>query len=205
MRFRLVPTDDRFFDMFCDSAANVAEAARRLDELVDDFTDVEAKHTRVVECERRGDQLTRDLLQRLNSTFVTPFDREDIHALAEELDDVADDILAVSDLLHLVSVDKILPGLRAQTAILVKMADETVGLMGQLQAMKGIQPFLDNIDSLESEGDSVYRQTLAQLFSGDYEALEVLKWKDIVEATEHALNTIEDISNVIESIVLKHA
>src|SRR5687768_13622085 len=99
MRFKLVPTNDIFFDLFRDAARNAAEGAVRLRELVVDFTEVSAKHDRVVECERRGDEITSDILHRLNTTFVTPFDREDIHAIAEELDDVLDDILAVSDLL----------------------------------------------------------------------------------------------------------
>ena len=204
MRFRLVPTDDRFFAMFDASAANAAECSRRLQDLVTDFRDVAHKHTRVVECERLGDSLTREILQRLNSTFVTPFDREDIHALAEELDDVVDDMMAVSELLNLLPVDEVLPELKEQADILVRMADETVGLMGRLPTMKGVDAHLEAIDKLESEGDALYRRTLARLFR-DYEAIDVLKWKDIIEAMEAAVNTVEDISNVVESIVLKHA
>jgi len=205
LRFRLVPTDDRFFDLFLQSATNAAEGARRLRDLVDDFDDVPAKHTRVVESERAGDELTRDILKRLNSTFVTPFDREDIHALAEEIDDFVDDLLAVSDLLNLVHVDSVLPELKEQADICVQMADQSVGLMTRLQSMRGTEPYLDAIDRLESEGDSVYRRTMARLFSGEYDALEVLKWKDIVQAMEDALNRMEDVSNVVEAIVLKHA
>jgi predicted phosphate transport protein (TIGR00153 family) len=201
----LVPTDDRFFELFVESAVNAAEGARRLRDLVGDFNDVPAKHTRVVEAERAGDDLTRAILQRLNSTFVTPFDREDIHALAEELDDVLDDLLAVSDLLNLVQVDAVLPELKEQADICVQMAEQTVELMGRLKSMRGTEPYLDTIDKLESEGDSVYRRTLARLFSGEYDALEVLKWKDIIQAMEDAINTLEDVSNVVEAIVLKHA
>src|SRR4029453_19338377 len=111
------------------------------------------------------------ILKRLDGTFVTPFDREDIHALAEELDDVVDDMLTVSHLLRLLSIETILPA----------------------------------IGELEHEGDDVYRRTLARLFSGEYEALEVLRWKDIVQAMEAAINTVEDISNIVEAIILKHA
>jgi predicted phosphate transport protein (TIGR00153 family) len=205
MRFRLVPTDDRFFTLFCDSAANAAECARRLRDLLTDFQDVESKHRKVVERERKGDEVTQEILQRLNSTFVTPFDREDIHALAEELDDVVDDMLEVSHRLQLAAVADPLPELKEQADVLVQMADETVTLIGRLPSMKGVRPHLDAIDRLESEGDTVYRRTLSRLFSGDYEALEVIKWKDIVEAMEAAINTLEDVSNVVESIVLKHA
>ena len=167
MRFRLVPTDDRFFALFSESAANVADCARRLRDLLGDFTDVQAKHQKVRECERKGDELTRTILQRLNSTFVTPFDREDIHALAEELDDVVDDMLEVSYRLQLASVSEPLPELKAQADVLVNMADETVALIERLETMKGVEPHLEAIDRLESEGDSVYRCTLGRLFSGE--------------------------------------
>jgi predicted phosphate transport protein (TIGR00153 family) len=205
LRFRLLPSDERFFALFNQAAMNAAECARRLGDMITDFEDLEGKHQLVADCERRGDQLTTEILQRLDGTFVTPFDREDIHALAEELDDVVDDMLAVSDLLRLLSIDAILPELKEQADLLVQMGDQTVGLMGRLQSMKGTGAFLKAIDQLETEGDAVYHRCLSRLFSGDYEALEVLKWKDIVQAMEAALNTVEDISDVVESIVLKHA
>jgi predicted phosphate transport protein (TIGR00153 family) len=204
MRFRLIPTDDQFFALFSESAANVALCAHRLRDLITDFSDVKAKHALVVECERKGDELTRQILRRLDTSFVTPFDREDIHALAEELDDVADDMQAVAELLTLLPIDAILPELKEQSEILVLMATEAELLVGKLQSMKGVQEHLDAIDRLESQGDHVHRRTVARLFR-DYDALEILKWKDIVEAMELALNTAEDIANVVESIVLKHA
>jgi predicted phosphate transport protein (TIGR00153 family) len=205
VRFRLVPTDDAFFDLFQQSSANVVECAQGLRDLIADFQDVEAKHNRIIDCERRGDELTETILRRLISTFVTPFDREDIHALAEELDDVVDDMLAVSYLLQLTGVGDLPPEVKEQADVMVRMAQEVVGLMQRLERMKGVQPHLEAIDRLESEGDAVYRRTMARLFSGEYEALDVLKWKDIIEALEAALNTLEDIGDVVESIVLKHA
>ena len=205
MRFRLVPSDERFFELFAQSATNVAEAARRLRDQVLEPADASVRHQRVRECERTGDELTQAILTRLNSTFVTPFDREDIHALAEELDDVVDDMLEVSLRMQLLSVSEPLPELGEQANLLVEMADETAGLISRLQSMRGVQPYLERIDRLETEGDAVYRRTVARLFSGEFEALDILRWKDIVEAMEAALNTIEDISNVVEAIVLKHA
>jgi predicted phosphate transport protein (TIGR00153 family) len=205
-RFKLIPTDDRFFDLFIAAADNAAECSRRLrDLLASDFSDLADKHARIIECEQRGDGITRDIVTRLNSTFVTPFDREDIHALAEELDDVVDDMMAVSHRLQLTSVEKPLPELRDQADVLVSMADETVALMHRLESMKNVQSHLDAIDRLETEGDTLFRRTLARLFSGEFDAIDVLRWKDIVEALEAALNTLEDVSNVVESIVLKHA
>lgn len=203
MRFRLLPTDDKFFGLFNDAAANAAECARRLQAAVPDGTAEDLD--RIRECERRGDEITRTILQRLNSTFVTPFDREDIHALAEELDDVVDDIQTVSELLVVVPTATSLPELPAQVDVLVRAAEEAEALVGRLESMKDVQPHLDAIDRLESEGDTIYRSILGRLYSGEVDALEVLRWKDIVQALEGALNTIEDISDVVEAIVLKHA
>jgi predicted phosphate transport protein (TIGR00153 family) len=205
MRFRLVPTDDKFFQLFSQSAANVARCARALQALLADIESLPTMIDVVMASEREGDELTRTILHRLNSTFVTPFDREDIHALAEELDDVVDDMWAVADLLNVMHLDHVLPELKEQADVLVQMADATVSLMSKLERMNGVRADLDRIDRLESEGDSIYRRALARLFSGEFAALEVLKWKDIIEAMEAALNTVEDISDVVESIVLKHA
>jgi predicted phosphate transport protein (TIGR00153 family) len=204
MRFRLLPTDDRFFVLFNEAATNAAQCAAYLRDLIADDTGT-TSNDGVVACERRGDQLTQDILNRLNTSFVTPFDREDIHALAEELDDVVDDMLAVAARIRLTVHGSALPELKEQADILVRMAEETVALIDRLASMKGTEEHLKAIDSMESEGDAVYRQALARLFSGEYDALDVLRWKDIIEAMEAALNTLEDVSNVIESIVLKHA
>jgi predicted phosphate transport protein (TIGR00153 family) len=204
MRFRLLPTDDHFFELFNEAALNAAECAQNLRELIDDDSGA-GTHDGVVKCERRGDELTHEILQRLNTSFVTPFDREDIHALAEELDDVVDDMYSVAARLRLTVHGPAFPELKEQAEILVKMADETVALVGRLPSMKQTEAHLAGIDKLESEGDSVYRQALGRLFSGEYDALDVLRWKDIIEAMEAALNALEDVSNVVESIVLKHA
>jgi predicted phosphate transport protein (TIGR00153 family) len=204
-RFRLVPVDEGFFTLFSASARNVAEAARRLRELVNATDANEAQFEAIVACEDLGDKHVSELLTRLSTSFVTPFDREDIHALAEELDDVVDDILAVASLIRLVKPSTIIPELREQAEVLVQMADQTADLIDKLESMKDVRGLLDSIDDLESQGDQIHHKVIARLFSGEMEALEVLKWKDIVEAMENALNTLEDISDVVESIVLKHA
>jgi predicted phosphate transport protein (TIGR00153 family) len=204
MRFRLLPTDDHFFALFDDVAANAVECAARLRALVGDT--LPSDHfAEVLESEHRGDELTKEILQRLETSFVTPFDREDIHELAEKLDDVVDDMQEVARRLHLTVVGEVIPALTEQADLLVRMAEETRDLIGRLSTMKGIAPHLEAIDALESQGDAAYRQALVRLFSGEYDALDVLRWKDIVEAMEAALNTLEDVSNVVESIVLKHA
>jgi predicted phosphate transport protein (TIGR00153 family) len=200
-----VPVDDEFFRLFSASASNAADAARRLRDLINDPGHFEQHFQLVVDCENKGDAHVRSLLHRLSTSFVTPFDREDIHALAEELDDVVDDILAVAGIIRLVKVSTIIPELKEQADILVAMADATSLLIDRLEKMRDVRELLDEIDRLESEGDVVHHRVVARLFSGELEPLEVLKWKDIVEAMEAALNTLEDISDIVESIVLKHA
>ena len=160
----------------------------------------------MIACERRGDEITAQILRRLNTSFVTPFDREDIHALAEELDDVVDDMLEVAYRLQLADKDvATMPELKQQAEVLVRMADEVVALIAGLESMKGLQPHLDAIDRLESEGDAIYRARARRLYSGEFKACDVLYWKDVVEAMEEALNTIEDISRHRRAIALKHA
>ena len=203
MRFRLIPTDDAFFALFNDSAANVADCARRLRDLLSDPTD-QALHEKVAACERRGDEIVHTILQRLNTTFVTPFDREDIHALAEELDDVVDDMLEVSHRMQITGITTALPELKEQADLLVQCAEETEQLLRRLESMKGVQQHLDAIDRLESEGDAVHRRILPA-----YSAASSTPSRCCAGRTYRrlwgALNTLEDISDVVESIVLKHA
>ncbi len=204
MRFRLVPRDDGFFPLFDQAAGNLAEGARLLRDLLDDFEDVHAKHSRIMECEHRGDQVTDTILRRLDQSFVAPFDREDIHALTEQMDDVLDDIQAVSELLLLHDVDEPLEEIRELADVLVKAADANVALIGKLSKLRGIESELQAVDQLESEADRIYRRSVAHLFSGDFNAFDVLRWKDIVEAIEESVNGLEKISDVVESIALKH-
>ncbi len=205
VRFRLVPRDEGFFPLFDAAAENVAECARRLRSVIGDLTDLEAKRSLVAECEKRGDELTSTILRRLNSSFVTPFDREDIHALTEMLDDVVDDMQAACDLLVLHNVTAPLPDMGEMGDILVRAAEATVSLISKLPRLRGLEADLEAIDQLESAADSVYRRSVAHLFSGDYDAFDVLKWKDVVESIEASVNAIEHISDIVESIALKHA
>ncbi len=215
MRFRLFPRDDSFYPLFDDAAENVAECARRFRDLLDHYSDdsstdtgtrdVEKLVNLINDCESRGDELTRTILRRLNKSFVTPFDREDIHALTEELDDVVDEMQAAADLLVLHRVEKPLPEVRDLADILVKAAEANVALIAKLPRLRDMDSELEAIGRLETEGDRVYRRLVAHLFSGEFKAFNVLKWKDVVEAIEKSVNAIENISDIVESIVLKHA
>lgn len=205
MRFKLIPTDEGFYPLFSEAAENLVESARLLRSLLEDFDAGDEMLRLIVERERHGDELTRTILHRVNGTFVPPFDREDIHLLTEKLDDAVDDIQAAADLLILHNVEQPLPEMREMADILVAAGEATVSLIGKLETLRDTEPDLERIDQLESVADRVYRRCVARLFSGEFKAFAVLRSKDIVEALEAAVNGIEDIGDVVETIVLKHA
>ena len=200
---RLVPRDNRFYACFAAGAANARECAEELHKLASTAGDVEARFERIKELERKGDALTVELLRLLDTSFVPPFDREDIHALAEEIDDVLDDMLSAASLMQIARVDKPLPEVPELTELLVRMAEELAALIEAMRSKEGARHRLERIEQLEHQGDAVFRRAMAHLFSGDYEALEVIKWKDVVQSLEEALNAIEEVSDVVESILVK--
>jgi predicted phosphate transport protein (TIGR00153 family) len=204
-RFRLVPTDEGFFELFEAAASNARDCADELNKLTTSLSGLDEHYDEIKGFERRGDEITRDLLTRLDASFITPYDREDIHALAEELDDVVDDMFSAASLIHLVRVDTVLPELAELGDVLVSMAEEMVALIGCLRGGESARHRLERIERLEREGDFIFRRGMGRLFSGDYDALEVIKWKDIVEAMERSLNAIEDVSDVVESILVKNS
>jgi predicted phosphate transport protein (TIGR00153 family) len=202
---RLVPTDEGFFELFDAAATNARDCAEALSKLIVEFSDLDERFEEIRGFERRGDQLTVDLLRRLDASFVTPYDREDIHALTEEIDDVVDFMFSAASLIHLLQVEAPLPELSELAEVLVAMADEMVALMGCLQTREGARYRLERIEHLERQGDAIFRRSMGTLFGGDYEAIEVIKWKDIVQALEDSLNAIEDVSDVVESILVKNS
>jgi predicted phosphate transport protein (TIGR00153 family) len=205
MRFRLIPRDEGFFDLFSASARNIDDGAKSIAELLAELTEIPTRVDRLTEMERRGDELTRDILMRLDRAIITPFDREDIHALAERLDDVADHIRAVGQLVQLHHVDAPLESTVELSKVLVRASDANVRMIGKLNRLRGLQGEIDEINALESEGDDIYRRGLAQLYSGEFSALAVLRWQDIVSELEEAIDCFEDVSYLVATIAVKHA
>ena len=202
---RLVPMDEGFFELFRAAASNARECAAELSKLTASFSDVDEHFDEIKQFERKGDQITSDLLRRLDTSFITPYDREDIHALVEELDDVVDDMFSAASLIQLVQVEQPLPEVAELSEVLVTIADEMVALIGLLPQREGTRLHLERIEHLERQGDVIFRRSIGRLFSGEYDAIEILKWKDIVQAIEDSLNAVEDVSDVIESILVKNS
>ena len=205
MVFQVIPRERIFYDLLEQAADGVAVGARELVDLIEALPDATKQHQRIRELEHEGDDLTHRIMATLNTTFVTPFDRQDIHKLASTLDDVLDAIEAVSDLLVLHRVEEPLPALRQQTAVLVQITKAVSREVRHLRNLSSVERDWNDINRLEREGDRIYRRATAELFSGDHPAIEVLKWKDIVDQVEDAIDRCQYISNTMESIALKYA
>jgi uncharacterized protein len=204
MRLRLIPREESFFDLFEEMALKCKQGADELLALLMDYSDLDQKAGRVLDIEHEGDELTHEVMRRLNTTFVTPFDREDIHLLATSLDDVLDHIEAAAEYLQLHKIEQPLPQMVKIAETLARAAAYTATAMPGLRKMKALDDYWVEINRLENEGDRLYRRTIAELFSGDYKAMDVLKYKDIIEEIEQAIDRLEDVANAIEGIVLKH-
>ena len=205
MRLRIVSGERTFFDLFEQLAAKVQEGAEGLLELLENFGDRERKVGHLLDIEHEGDELTHEIIRRLNTTFVTPFDREDIHHLASSLDDVLDHIEAAAEYLQLYNIEQPLPQMISLSRTLADAARKTAEAMPRMRKMKGLDEYWVEINRLENEGDRAYRRTVAHLFSGDYKAMDVLKFKEIIEEIEAAIDRLEDVANTVESIYLKQS
>jgi predicted phosphate transport protein (TIGR00153 family) len=207
MKLKVSERPDVFFDLFIESAVNLRAAAEQLRGLVHEYTEVEVKARRLQEREHEGDEVTHAIIRRLNTTFVTPMDREDIYQLATALDDVMDAIEAVGDLFVLHNIETPLPEMRAQVDVLCRAAEQTEAALRAFKHMRRdeLEPYWVEINSLENEGDKIYRRAVAGLFGGDHRAMDVLRWKEVIETLEEALDGLENVANVIEAVVLKHA
>ncbi len=205
MGFRLRPVDTTFYDMFTELANHLVAGAGLLAEVLPHDSDRPALAERMREAEHEADETTHGIIKRVNSTFVTPFDREDIYSLASGLDDVMDHMEEAVDLLVLYGVGELPAEFAHQVEVLQRAAELTAETMPRLATMNALDEYWIEINRLENSGDRSYRRILARLFGGEYEALEVLKLKDIVDSLEAAIDAFESVANTIEQIAVKES
>lgn len=205
MALRFRPVDSTFFDLFTGSARLLVSGSAVLAEMLGDDADRAAIAERMRDQEHLADDNTHEIIKRVNQTFVTPFDREDIYALASGLDDVMDFMEEGVDLVLLYGVEHLPNELAEQVEVIQRCAELTAETMPRLKSMKDLDEYWIEINRLENAGDKTYRRILAKLFSGEYEALEVLKLKDIVDSLEDAIDAFEKVANIIEQIAVKES
>ena len=205
MALRFRPVDTTFYDLFTESAQHLVVGAALLAEMLSDTAVHDDVAARMRQAEHEADETTHALFKRVNSTFVTPFDREDIYRLGSGLDDVMDMMDEVVDLILLYEV-KLLPAeLSQQVEVLQRCAELTSAAMPGLSAPHSLEEYWIEINRLENAGDKNHRRILAKLFSGEFKTIEVLKLKDIVEALEGAIDAFESVANIVEQIAVKES
>ena len=202
---RLRPVDTSFYDLFTKSAQHLVGGAELLAEMLSDNSDKASVAERMRAAEHAADETTHEIVKKVNSTFVTPFDREDIYALGSGLDDVMDMMDEAVDLILLYEVQTLPPELSEQVEVLQRCAELTAAAMPRLQSMQSLDDYWIEINRLENAGDKTYRRILAKLFNGELEALEVLKLKDVVDSLEAAIDAFESVANVVEQIAVKES
>ena len=205
MALRFRPVETAFYDLFTDSANHLVTGAGLLAEMLAEGADYEDVARRMRDAEHAADETTHAIAKRVNSTFVTPFDREDIYSLASGLDDVMDMMDEVVDMILLYEVKVLPPEVLGQVEVLQRCAELTAAAMPNLRSMQSLDEYWIEVNRLENTGDRNHRRILADLFSGEFKAMEVLKLKDIVESLEDAIDAFEKVANTVEQIAVKES
>lgn len=205
MRFRLFPERGNFFQDFSAMAAKLQEASAMLTSMLAGDSPVAERAEAISQAEDACDRLTHDIIQKLNKTFVTPIDREDIHALARTLDDVMDAIDAAATLLPLYHITTLRFGARELAAVIAGQADQLRIAVDSLEKKEGVHDRIREIHTLEHEADNIHREAVRRLFEEERDPMAVIQWKEILDLLEDATDAAESAADVIEGIVLKHA
>ena len=206
MGFKLLPRNESFFPLFIQAAETIEQGAVRLKKLVDGRLDDSEKISKQInEIEKSGDTFTHSIVEKVYKSFITPFDREDIHELAEGLDDILDEILNVADLLVLHNVQEESEYLIDLAKILVKSCEQVTKLMYKLEKFNNIDETLEVIADYRRKARKVYRNSVSYLFSGELKSFEVLKLKDITEALYDTIHLTDHVGEIVEAITLKHS
>ena len=203
MGFRLRPVDSSFYDLFAEQTRHLTGGAALLAEMLSGSSDREEVAARMRAAEHAADETTHAIVRRVNGTFVTPLEREDIYRLASGLDDCMDAMDEAVDLVLVYAVAELPTGFGDLVDVIQQSADVTAEAMPRLQSLRGLEEYWIEINRLENAGDQYFRRILASLFNGSYKALEVIKLKDIAEALESAIDAFEHVANTIEQIAVK--
>jgi len=205
MKLSLVPTEKEFFRYFSDMAANLEKAAEILVELMNDYDQAKSKARMILEHEHVGDKIVHDIIQRLNRTFVTPLEREDIYDLASTMDEILDSIEATADSMILYKIADVRPQAREMAAVIAKATSVLRTCVDGLEKRpKNLSDYWIEVNRLENDGDRLYRDAVAELFDGDMKCTDIIKWKDVYATLEQAIDDCEHVANIVESIVLKN-
>jgi hypothetical protein len=204
-RFSLLPRDRTFFDLFVEAGTNTLSAARLLDQMMASWPDDEDLGRAIFTAEHEGDRITHEIVKRLNSTFVTPMDREDIYALATQIDDIVDYTEEAADLLGLYQIEAPMAQAQELTRVLVGACEQLAEGLEHLRDFKGLDKYWIEIHRLENEGDRISRNAVASLFSNGIDPMVVIRWKDMFAVLEEAIDATETAAQIIEGIVIKNS
>ncbi len=202
---RLLPKEVKFFEMFAQMSSNLVLGANEITELLREFKDTPSHVKRIKEIEHAGDEITHAVFVKLNSTFITPFDREDIHTLASSLDDVLDFINAAADRIMLYKITTAPPAAYEIAKIIVQQAEALGRAVGNLEKLKDVLPHCVEVNRLENEADRLCREAIGRLFDSEKDPIALIKIKELLEVLETATDKAEDAANVLETVVLKSA
>jgi predicted phosphate transport protein (TIGR00153 family) len=204
--FRLTPQENSFFDLFATSASHLVDGAKELTNLLGvEHSEREAVASRMQDIEHAADESTHAIMRKVNSAFITPFDREDIYRLASRLDDCMDLMEAAADLIVLYRIGDLPDGITSQVEVLARMAELTAEAMPRLRSMHDLSEYWIEINRLENQADQAYRRLLAELFNNGKDAITVLKLKEVVDVLEAAADAFENVAHTVESIAVKES
>jgi uncharacterized protein len=202
----LLPREDQYFDLFTQMTLYISDAARELKEMLADKDHAFQEYAqRIKGLEHACDELTHNVSTRLNKSFITPFDREDIYMMSTALDDIVDLIDDAARAIIIFDVREITDYARDFAEVIERMAKELCAIVSTLRRPKNVTPRLVEIHRLENEGDDLYHAAIAELFHDSHDALTVLKWKEVYEKLEAAVDRCENVANIIESVIIKHS
>jgi predicted phosphate transport protein (TIGR00153 family) len=201
----IAPRDREFFDLFEEAGGNILRATGLLDEMLRDFPEKSELARDILICEQNGDRITHDIIQRLNKTFVTPIDREDIHEMASALDDVVDYTEEVADYLGLYKIEAPMTQSQELAGVLHACGRQIAEAMPRLRGYKDLSTYTVEINRLENDGDRITREAIASLFDTGIDPMVVIRWKDIFERLEEAIDAAEHVANILEGIAIKNA